>query len=373
MARPVNSAHRETGTEVSLSRDLKLFDITMIGVGGMIGAGIFALTGIAAGAAGVGLILAFFVGQLGAMVARDHGGEVLAVRVARVPPQLTLADGRYFLREGRQYLETLIAEARRREVPVHTVIRLGRSVPEALRKTAVENASDLIVVGWPCYTNTAGRLFGSVIDPLIDNPPTDIALVRYRQRRPVGSILVPVSAGPNSRRAVKLAISMARQAEDGPARVHVMTVIPLQSPPNLRVRAQQAIDYSLDSTQTYGEYVTTKLVEGQDIVETVVQGRPEPRSCGNWRHGGAGVSQPIDRQYPHPGCERCSGQRDNRKAAQRADPFDVAPDCASADDRGNGGITARCRRKRGRVWVGALRVPADRKLPVVRSTAMTGT
>lgn len=42
-----------------LSRDLGLFTITMVGVGAMIGAGIFVLTGIAAGTAGPGLILAF--------------------------------------------------------------------------------------------------------------------------------------------------------------------------------------------------------------------------------------------------------------------------------------------------------------------------
>jgi amino acid transporter len=48
-----------TSPHVELSRDLSLFDITMIGVGAMIGAGIFVLTGIAAGAAGPALILAF--------------------------------------------------------------------------------------------------------------------------------------------------------------------------------------------------------------------------------------------------------------------------------------------------------------------------
>ena len=49
--------HHEPVTE--LARDLRLFDVTMVGVGAMIGAGIFALTGIAAGKAGPGLILAF--------------------------------------------------------------------------------------------------------------------------------------------------------------------------------------------------------------------------------------------------------------------------------------------------------------------------
>jgi len=44
---------------VSFARDLGLFDATMIGVGAMIGAGIFVLTGIAAGEAGPASILSF--------------------------------------------------------------------------------------------------------------------------------------------------------------------------------------------------------------------------------------------------------------------------------------------------------------------------
>lgn len=46
-------------THTTLSRDLGLFTITMVGVGAMIGAGIFVLTGIAAGTAGPALMLAF--------------------------------------------------------------------------------------------------------------------------------------------------------------------------------------------------------------------------------------------------------------------------------------------------------------------------
>ena len=46
-------------TEVHLSREMTLLDATMIGVGAMIGAGIFVLTGIAAGVAGPALIIAF--------------------------------------------------------------------------------------------------------------------------------------------------------------------------------------------------------------------------------------------------------------------------------------------------------------------------
>jgi len=50
----------KTASKVTtFARDLGLFDATMIGVGAMIGAGIFVLTGIAAGEAGPASILAF--------------------------------------------------------------------------------------------------------------------------------------------------------------------------------------------------------------------------------------------------------------------------------------------------------------------------
>ena len=47
--------------QVALTRDLGVVAVTMIGVGAMIGAGIFVLTGIAAGQAGPGLLLAFLL------------------------------------------------------------------------------------------------------------------------------------------------------------------------------------------------------------------------------------------------------------------------------------------------------------------------
>jgi amino acid permease len=50
---------KKTEVKVTLSRDLSAFDITMIGVGAMIGAGIFVLTGHAAGAAGPAFLVAF--------------------------------------------------------------------------------------------------------------------------------------------------------------------------------------------------------------------------------------------------------------------------------------------------------------------------
>lgn len=53
-----------TSVRIELSRDLRLFDITMIGIGAMIGAGIFVLTGSAARVAGPAAVLAFGINGL---------------------------------------------------------------------------------------------------------------------------------------------------------------------------------------------------------------------------------------------------------------------------------------------------------------------
>ncbi len=211
---------------------------------------------------------AHILGRIGAILARRHDGEVMALNVARVPPQLELHEGREFLREGRPPLEAVIEEARKLDVPVHTMIRLGRDVAKAVRKTVEENASDLIVVGWPGYTNTAGRAFGSVIDNIVDNPPADIAIVRYREYRPLRSILVPVAGGPNSRRAVQMAVNMASQPEDDPVKVTTLHVVPEGTPESGLIRARQdmansvaGIPYEFDQ----------RTVEGNNVVEAILR------------------------------------------------------------------------------------------------------
>ncbi len=71
-----DKASNNSTVTVTLTRGLRLFDITMIGVGAMIGAGIFVLTGVAAGHAGPALLLAFFLNGLIALLTAASYAEL---------------------------------------------------------------------------------------------------------------------------------------------------------------------------------------------------------------------------------------------------------------------------------------------------------
>jgi len=96
--RTAEAAAPSASSEVRLSREMRLFDVVMIGVGAMIGAGIFVLTGIAAGVAGPGLLLAFLLNAVVTLFAaaayaelgsafHDAGGSYLWVKLGLKDPQ----------------------------------------------------------------------------------------------------------------------------------------------------------------------------------------------------------------------------------------------------------------------------------------------
>jgi amino acid transporter/nucleotide-binding universal stress UspA family protein len=209
------------------------------------------------------------MGLIGAILAEAHGGEVLALHVPKVPVQLGLADGRLMLRDARALFEIVIAQAKPLDVPVHTVVRLGRNVADAVQQTALENASNLVVLGWPGHSGTPGLRFGRVIDPLVDNPPTDVLVVRYRSRRPLRRILIPVAGGRNSRLAVKMAVNMAGLGENGPVKLTLLNIVPEGAGLAGQVRAKQFLDEAALGLPVAG--FEQRIVEGRDVVGAILE------------------------------------------------------------------------------------------------------
>ena len=221
------------------------------------------------------------LGILASAVAKDRGGEVFALHVVRVPPQLGITDGRFFLKQGKPILETVIEEAGPRDVPVRTMIRLGRAVAAAILKTARERGTDLMMLNWPGYTDTQDAAFGSVIDLIAQNPPCDLAVVRFRKREPPRSILVPTTGGSNSELAIELAISQARQfyAETGEQANIVLLYVTTDADEVMMARARRLLsdiahhyDYPLEQRIVCAPDVATGILEQADTCNLLLIG-----------------------------------------------------------------------------------------------------
>jgi nucleotide-binding universal stress UspA family protein len=211
------------------------------------------------------------LGILGAAIAKEHDGEVLALHVIRVPVQLSISDGRMFLREGKPVMEEAIAQAREADVPVHTMIRLDRHVGRAITETARERRADLMLLGWPGHTDSPHSAFGSVIDLVAVNPPCDLAVVRFRKRQEPKRILVPTSGGANAKLVISLAIDQARRFAERTGESPVVTLLyicmPAEACPEVRARGFELLrnlasgcDYPLE----------VKVLPADDIVDCIV-------------------------------------------------------------------------------------------------------
>jgi amino acid transporter/nucleotide-binding universal stress UspA family protein len=212
------------------------------------------------------------LGILGAAIAKEHDGEVLALHVVRVPVQLSISDGRMFLREGKPILEEAISQAREVDVPVHTMIRLDRYIGRAIMDTARERQVDLMLLGWPGYTDSPHHAFGSVIDLVAGTPPCDLAVVRFRKRREPKRILLPTSGGANTRLAIRLTLDQARRFAERSGERPVVTLLyvcmPAEACPEVQAGGYELLR-SLASDYDYPLEIQVKPAD--DVVEGIVE------------------------------------------------------------------------------------------------------
>ena len=159
------------------------------------------------------------------------------------------------------------------DVPVHTMIRLGRSVSEAIIKTATETTSDFILFGWPGTSGTHERLFGSVIDYVVANPPADTGIVRLRPFDKLRRILVPVAGGPNGRLALSLAVSMARNTDEESQVILLHVALPGIDPRVAEARAANAFRQALNGNRY--EHVEKKIVTAETPLAGILKAAAE--------------------------------------------------------------------------------------------------
>ncbi|MBW8009617.1 MAG: amino acid permease [Chloroflexi bacterium] len=208
--------------------------------------------------------------RLAATLAHTNDGEVFALHVVRVPQQLSLSDGRDFLKHGRPLLEEVVTVGQELAVPVRTQLRLGRDISKSIMAAAQERHADLILLGWPGTRRISGSAFGSVIDMISANPPADLAVVRMVRTGIPKRILVPIINGANSNLAIEIALSQAQYAKTYDANetsIVALYLVPLNTDEKTIERRRSRLIEKLDLD---GLPVELRILPSQNEAEDIL-------------------------------------------------------------------------------------------------------
>ena len=201
-------------------------------------------------------------------LAADNDGEVLVVSVVTVPNQTPLTEGRQFADQKRAVLDRAIEFAEDRDVPVSGTIRISHDAAHAILNTVHQQEADAVLVGWQGQLGRRrGFVFGSTVDVVISDAKCDVYVEKIGAGADgeVESILLPTAGGPHAAFARETAKVIARATG---ATLHVITVVDPSAPPEDRQRAEQLLQEATVGTE--GFTVETELIEGDDIVDTIV-------------------------------------------------------------------------------------------------------
>jgi len=147
--------------------------------------------------------------RLAGVLARQRGGEVVALQVVTVPDQVPLEEGRHRAAVGRVLLERAMAQAKEEGFAIKTMTRVAHSVAQGILDTAREEGVDMILLGWRGYTRSAGASMGPIIDAVIRDAPCEVTVVKGEQWKDAGRILVPTAGGPHAPIAARLAMVLS--------------------------------------------------------------------------------------------------------------------------------------------------------------------
>jgi uncharacterized hydrophobic protein (TIGR00271 family) len=148
--------------------------------------------------------------KLALALAGDQGEAVLPLRVVTVPEQFALAQGARRAREIESLFSWSLADEDMGSVSLAPITRVARSISQGIIDTAVEEECDVILVGWEGYSEAKRPIGARVLDPVIENAPCDVLVVKGDISTKVERILVPTSGGPHAALAAKLALKLAR-------------------------------------------------------------------------------------------------------------------------------------------------------------------
>jgi amino acid transporter/nucleotide-binding universal stress UspA family protein len=153
--------------------------------------------------------------QFAIRLAKANDGDITALNVIRVPAQLPPSEGRKYLDQARGLLSRAIHMAEEEDIPVYSLVKVSHNVPKAIIETCSESKINLMILGWEGEIPSRDRVFGTILDEIIQNTVCDIAMLcrAPSQDTPAERVLIPVSNVRYAVLSLKVAEALKPDAE----------------------------------------------------------------------------------------------------------------------------------------------------------------
>jgi nucleotide-binding universal stress UspA family protein len=154
-------------------------------------------------------------------MAKEKDGEIFVTHVIPLPPQTPLNVGQEFIEERREFLKTAVELGDKSNVPVSFSIRVSHQIYQGILDSVLENRGNLLILG-SGEVRPRGRIVGNVLDPLLQEVPCDIGIMKVRGEGKIKKILVPTAGGPNAKLALEWGSWVAKQNKGELTLLHVI-------------------------------------------------------------------------------------------------------------------------------------------------------
>jgi uncharacterized hydrophobic protein (TIGR00271 family) len=204
----------------------------------------------------------------GGAMARAHGGEILALQVVVLPEQTSLRAGQRAAQQRWSLLDRAVKRgAQAAGVPVHSIVRIAYSPVEGILDTAIEEHCDLILMGWSGEPTPQTYYLGPVIDPIVQQAPCDVAVLKGKLPDRLNRVLIPTAGGPHALAAVQIGLDLTAGSKTEVVALHL-----IRDPATAadRQQAQAMLDQTLAGVEE-AERVSRRIARTGDIRQGILE------------------------------------------------------------------------------------------------------
>jgi nucleotide-binding universal stress UspA family protein len=198
-------------------------------------------------------------------VASRKQAEVVITSIVTVPYQTPLQEAEHFINNTRTLIDdaSKLADA---HVPVQRIIRYGHHIARGIIHSTRERHTNLLILGWRGDTQREHFMMGSTLDPVIEQAPCDLLVVKAGDQesdQEIRRILFPSKGqSPHARLAADVVNVIAGHFNATVTILHVKRQDTAESEASAMMETVAGflrdVQYSI------------KIVEGDDIAESIL-------------------------------------------------------------------------------------------------------